>query len=147
MAAGFVYVGGKWVNLDKIESAETNRDGTHRLMVAGEVVDERNANFLETIAAVVPENRALECLTYCEGDDEHPEDEISIEPVLAWAWTVQGQLIPITPSAPEGVKHGEEYGLRHRGEERVFGSAIGGYANAEAWLAAVLRRKPKLKAA
>lgn len=147
MAAGFVNIGSKWVNLYKIESAESNSDGTHRLVAEGHVVDERNVNFLETVADVVPENRALECLTFCEGDDDHPEDEISIEPILAWAWTVQGKLLPIVPSAPEGIKHGEQYALRYRGEERVFGSAIGGYANAEEWLAAVLRRKPKLKVA
>lgn len=75
-----------------------------------------------------------------KGDDEHPADEVLIEPVLAWGLTLLGTLIPITPSAMDGVTE-LHYGLRKVGSARVYSSSnIGGWASMDEWAAGTLGR-------
>lgn len=134
MSAIFIYTPRGYYNLSHIKVAAFNKDGTHRLCdLEGMEIDGSSRSFGEQIVSVLPCSEPLELLSFMPGDDDHPEDEILIEPVVAWGLTALGHLRPITPAALEGVTE-SGYGLRKVGQDRVYTmDNVGGWKNADDW--------------
>lgn len=147
MSATFIYTPSGWANLAKVDLAAFKKDPKetgHQLMSNGQVIDPNNLNFGNTVVSVVACQGEFEYLTFIEGDDEHPDDEILVEPVLAWGLTALGSLVPMTPTAMDGETD-KHYALRKAGSPRVYSDQnTGGWPDAVAWLASVLGRPPKL---
>ena len=140
MSDTFIYTPKGYVNLRTVERVNFKSDASHTIIVDGEVVDNNHKDFGDHVVSVVPCVTEMEYLTIMEGSDEHPSDEILVEPVLAWGLTVLGTLIPMTPSSMEGVTE-LHYGLRKTGSPRVYtASNIGGWPSDEDWATDTLRR-------
>lgn len=147
MSSTFIYTRRGYVNLSKIDRADFNKDGTHTLMVGDEVIDERHHDFGNYIVSLASCAEAVECLTICGSDDEHPEEEILVEPVLAWGLTTIGAVVPITPSSMEGEPD-KQYALRKVGSARVYtNNNIGGWSDEKEWLTYTMSYKRKTPAA
>lgn len=144
MSSTFVYTPKGYFNLQTVDRAVFKKDGSYELISKDVVVDDDHRHFDNLITAVVPCSTEMECLILCEGDHEHPEDEVAVEPVLAWGLTVSGSLVPMTPSSMEGITD-EPYALRKVGHPRVFThDSIGGWANEKEWLASSSASKKRI---
>ena len=138
MSTRFVYVGGGYLNLSQIERVRIKRDGRHELIVNGAVVDDNHPDFPAAIASVIQPQGEWECLSTISEED----GSLSLydEPILAWGFTVTGNLVPITAGELGGVEG--EFGLRKVGDARVYTIDIT-YPDADSWLLDQNRKQNK----
>jgi hypothetical protein len=134
--SSFIYTQKGYVNLNRVEIAQHTKTTDHKIIVDGEVVDERN-DFGTTIISMSPVQGEWECLLPCEEEDG-TEQAIS-SPVIAWGLTVLGFAVPITPSDMGGVDGA--HALRKTGDTRVFDQLGQEYKDAADWIASRSEQK------
>ena len=130
----FIYTGGKhteFTEIGVIDRVRRKKGGRWELYSGDRIIDEGNASLDEALTMLVAVNGDWECLTPIKDEGRI---EICVQPVLAWGLNVFGHAVPITPDEMHGV-YGQ-YGLRRGTAGRVYVDGyIGGFADAEAWLA------------
>lgn len=86
---------------------------------------------MSKVCMVVPNTEGWEYVATTSPDEKGDLHLVS-EPILAWGLTASGTLVPMTPTAPDGILNGR-YVLRIRGQPTVYDGFIQ-YGNAELWL-------------
>ena len=128
--ATFIYTPKGYLNLSKVAEARFRNDERFLIVVDGAVMDDNHVGFPRTITSIIPTQGEWECLY--PFDEEDKSKSILSEPVLAWGLTVLGEIVPITPSARDGVF--ESFGLRKAGDTRIYERSVGGYDDITEWL-------------
>lgn len=136
MPHGFIYTSSGWLNVDRVDEARFQAKGNgYSIIVDGKIVDTDNVGFPNTIVGSVPVQGEWECLYYSPDDDTVIRD-----PVIAWALTITGNHVPVTPMSMDGEQ--QEHALKLRGSDVVY-DCFGSYASEDEWKAKQSKEKPR----
>lgn len=128
----FAFVGTGYKNLDEVRTVRIGDGGEFVLLDANErVIDSKNKDFPETLVSVVPVEGQWEMLTL--GEIEGGVQSVYAEPILAWGFTVLGNLVPIVPNAMNGV-FDASIALRRKGTQEIYMGSVDPYPNEKVWL-------------
>jgi hypothetical protein len=113
------------VKMDKIDN-----DGNHVLRDdENNKISEHGEVLLQRIISIIPPSGEWEQVYTCKEEDG--ATKVYSEPVIAWGLTTVGSIVPVTPTAPEGVPNGAA--VRKVGRPEIYvGSTT--HTNEEDWL-------------
>jgi hypothetical protein len=127
----FTFAKAGWlVNLDKIDMLRDGKDG-YDIFIADKHVG-TSKTIEEITVSLIPAQGEWECLSPCLEDDG--TRTAIVEPVLGFGLNVLGSVAPITPTELDGIHRGY-YGLRKKGEQRIYSRGRGTFESEDIWLA------------
>lgn len=126
----FVYTTRGYRRLSDIKEVKIADDGKRSLWGEGkEQISEYHNDLDRYIISIIPTSGEWEQVYTLAEDDGMVK--VYSEPVIAWGLTTFGTVIPVTPTAPEGLPDGSA--LRKVGRPEIY---VGGmpYENEDSWL-------------
>lgn len=138
----FIYTPKGYVNLNQVEMAEHTKGTEYKIIIDGNVIDDKN-DFGNTIISMVPVQGDWECLLPVENEDGAVEAESF--PVIAWGLTVLGFSIPVTPFDMGGAEGA--YALRKKlDDHRIFDQFGQEYRDVDEWVESLTEHNNTLQA-
>lgn len=113
----FVHTGRGYRRLSDIKVGKIADDGKVTLWgEENEKISEYGDDFSGHIVSIIPVTGEWEQVYTCTEDDG--TTKVYSEPVIAWGLTVLGAVIPVTPTAPEGLPNSSA--LRKVGRPDIY---------------------------
>lgn len=126
----FIHTERGYRRLADVKAIKIDNEGNHTLRDdSNDKISEHGEVVLERIVSLIALTGEWEQVYTCTEEDG--TTKIFTEPVIAWGLTVVGSVIPVTPTAPEGLPNAPA--LRKVGRPEIYVSSTT-YDTEERWL-------------